>query len=127
MQQRARDWLAQAENDLLWARDSLSAGHFGGACFVAQQAAEKALKSVAYGRGADLVRGHSVMELSEELGLPAPLREGGARLDQYYVSTRYPDSVPAGAPYRYFTEQQAREALDLAQRFVQLARTELGS
>ena len=39
---RYRDWLRQAENDLLWAEHSLAGGFWAQTCFVAQQAAEKA-------------------------------------------------------------------------------------
>lgn len=58
--------MKQAQNDLLWAKDSLTAGHFSGACFVAQQVAEESLKAVAYLRGADIVKGHPLRGLSRE-------------------------------------------------------------
>lgn len=38
-------WFAQAEEDLLWAEASLREEVWRGACFAAQQAAEKALKA----------------------------------------------------------------------------------
>jgi len=126
MANRSQDWLNQAENDLRWGRDSLSAGHFAPACFVAQQVAEKALKSIGYARGADLVKGHSVLVLVEDLGINGPIREAAQRLDQYYISTRYPDSVPSGAPFQFFTEKQAIDAIAMAETFVARARQELG-
>ncbi len=42
----AARWLAQAENDLAFARYALEGGYFHQACFVAQQAAEKAMKGL---------------------------------------------------------------------------------
>jgi len=40
-------WLSQARNDLDFGRLALREGFFAQACFVAQQTAEKALKSIA--------------------------------------------------------------------------------
>lgn len=123
---RYRDWLRQAESDLAWGRDSLRAGHFAQTCFIAQQVAEKCLKSLAYFRGADLVRGHSVLVIARELDINGELERAAMRLDQYYISSRYPDAQPAGAPFEFFTPDQAREALDFARSFVNRVRKETG-
>jgi len=32
-------------------------------------------------------------------------------LDLYYISGRYPDAFPAGAPFEMFTSEQAERAL----------------
>ena len=42
---RGPDWFRQARDDLLWAEDTLRAGRYAQACFVAQQVAEKAIAS----------------------------------------------------------------------------------
>ena len=39
-----KQWLNKAEDDLLWTKNSLNGKIWYGACFSAQQAAEKALK-----------------------------------------------------------------------------------
>jgi HEPN domain-containing protein len=41
----AERWLRQAENDLTFGRIAQREGFFNQACFIAQQAAEKALKA----------------------------------------------------------------------------------
>ncbi|GIX48826.1 MAG: hypothetical protein KatS3mg131_3037 [Candidatus Tectimicrobiota bacterium] len=43
MANRAQDWLQQAQHDLAHARRAVQSGDYDGACFAAQQAAEKAL------------------------------------------------------------------------------------
>ena len=43
---RARDWLAQAERDLLHAEESQRGGRREWACFACHQAAEKAVKGL---------------------------------------------------------------------------------
>ena len=126
MSERAKDWLAQAQNDLLWGKASMESGFFSQSCFIAQQLAEKALKALAYHCGAELVRGHSVLVVCRELEINGRLEEAARRLDQYYIPTRYPDAQPAGAPFRFFTADQAGEALELAQLFVEASETEMG-
>ena len=104
----------------------MEAGFFSQSCFIAQQVAEKALKALAYYRGAELVRGHSVLVVCRELGINGSLEEAAQRLDQYYIPTRYPDAQPAGAPFRFFTAHQAAEALDMAQQFIDAVEAEMG-
>jgi HEPN domain-containing protein len=38
---------------------------------------------------------------------------------------RYPDAFPTGAPFEYFVERQAREALGFARAFLDRARSEI--
>lgn len=121
---RSRDWLAQAEDDLRWAHDTLAARRFSQACFVAQQVCEKALKALAIARGFDQIRSHSILEIAEHLGLDGEIESAARRLDQYYITARYPDALPAGAPFQFFTEEQAREAVELAARLVTRIRAE---
>jgi HEPN domain-containing protein len=112
MGNRAEDWLRQAENDLLWTRDTLASGHYSQCCFVAQQTAEKAVTALALFRGADTVKSHSISELDRM----------GKRLDLYYISARYPDAFPSGAPFEYFDREQAEEAVEFASRVVDIVR-----
>jgi len=123
-QNRYKDWLKQAENDLVWAIDSMKAGHYSGACFVSQQVSEKALKALAYYRGADLVKSHSIHEIARELGINGELLSAAARLDQYYITPRYPDAVPAGAPFELFSQEQSLEAINYAKLFIHAVKKE---
>ena len=118
MANRAHDWFSQAEDDLLWARDTLKSRHYAQACFVCQQAAEKAIKSLALSRGFDQIKSHSIFEIITELDINDELKHIARRLDQYYISTRYPDAFPSGAPFQFFTEEQANEALQFADEFL---------
>lgn len=115
---RANDWLNQAKADLQWGKDTLDHQHYAQACFIAQQVAEKAIKALAYARGAVLVKGHSILTTIRALSLNGQLEEFAMRLDQYYISSRYPDAQPAGIPSDYFTASQAREAMEMAAVFI---------
>ena len=114
MHNRYRDWLSQAENDLAWGNDTLDTGHFAQACFIAQQCSEKALKALAYYRGYQIIKGHSIREIALELKINSTVLDAAKKLDLYYMTTRYPDALPSGAPFEYFTPGQASEALILA-------------
>lgn len=122
-------WLRQAEHDLSDADYSLSGGRYNLACFLCQQAAEKALKAFLYARGAEQVLGHSVADLAGECGnLDADflaLKPRAAPLDHYYVPTRYPNSLPGGIPAEAFDESDARRAMGLAGDVIRVVKAKL--
>jgi HEPN domain-containing protein len=122
---RAADWLAQAENDQQWAVASFEAGFYAQTCFICQQTAEKALKALGYHRGADLVKGHSVRMIARDLGIDEEIEHAAKVLDQYYITGRYPDALPAGAPFEFITRKQAEEAIALAALVIKRVRDEL--
>ncbi len=115
-------WISQSENDLAFAQLALREGFYSQACFMSQQVAQKALKSVAYGRGDRFVIGHSLQGLLNDLvgerEEPESLREAACRLDQYYIATRYTDALPGGLPHETYTKGQAEEAVEMASEIV---------
>jgi len=117
-EEEARRWLEQASADMVWADRLAEQGGFHLACFLAQQIAEKALKAYLYSRGEEVVLGHSVERLAaecEEFDREfAPRRPEWAILDAYYVSTRYPNTLPDSIPARVFDRTTAERAVALA-------------
>jgi len=111
---RYQDWLNQARNDLEWAQHSLQGGFFAQTCFVAQQASEKALKAWCYKLGYDIIRTHSLYQIVKTVGENGLLEKHARQLDLYYLTARYPDAIPAGAPFEVITQEQARQALTAA-------------
>ena len=111
---------------MAFARLGSREGFFAQTCFVAQQAAEKALKALCYLRGERVVIGHSIVALLDQLTADhpalAPLREVAQQLDQYYIPTRYPNGLPDGVPADVFTRAQADGAVAGTQRIIDLAR-----
>lgn len=123
----ARRWLAQAENDLEFARLALRERFFHQTCFIAQQSAEKSVRAIGYGLGDRTIIGHSVVTLAERYaeridGLGRLMEDAGV-LDQFYIPARYPNGLPGGVPFAAFHEPQARAAIEAAERFLALART----
>jgi HEPN domain-containing protein len=121
----ARLWLRQAADDYRFARAALSGGFCAQGCFIAQQVAEKAVKAVHYHLGARTVVGHSIQALLRKLNARAQVTPGllelAGQLDQYYVSTRYPDALPGIAPSDAFSRKQAQQAVRSAGKLLRWA------
>ncbi len=123
----ARRWLRQAEVELEAA--SLLAERLPAlACFHCQQAAEKALKAILYAVGVRPVLGHSVGMLGEAVRQRTSAFEAlvdeAAKLDRYYIATRYPNGLPEGGdPSTAFDEGDARSAIEVAEQVIAHARS----
>ncbi len=125
----AKLWLRQASDDYRFARVAVAGRFYAQGCFIAQQVAEKAVKAVHYHLSARAVIGHSIQALLRRLnaraGVTAELLSLGGQLDQYYVSTRYPDALPGIAPSDAFSRDQARAAVRSAGKILQWARAQM--
>jgi HEPN domain-containing protein len=124
-QNRYLDWFRQAENDWEWGHHTLDSGYYAQACFVSQQFALKALKSLCLFYKLDTIKTNSVRKIAQELGINGEIEEIGKYLDLFYIPTRYPDSLPEGAPVESFTQQQAKDALDKALSILNYVRAKI--
>lgn len=129
MGNRYLDWFKQAEADLRHAEHALEDGDFEWSCFAAQQAAEKALKSVFQKLGMD-AWGHTLTALIGNLppsAQPSERLVNCARvLDKHYIPTRYPNGFDSGAPTDFYTEEEARDAISRAKEIVEFCRDQIG-
>ena len=120
----AERWLEQARRDLDDARYAARGARWNLTCFLAQQAAEKALKAYLYARGAEAVWGHSVAELCADAAVHdaafAMLRTEVSALDQYYIPTRYPNGLPGGIPAEAYTKTDSERALGMCTSVIDL-------
>ncbi|MDF2957719.1 MAG: HEPN domain protein [Candidatus Alkanophagales archaeon MCA70_species_1] len=123
---RERDWLREAEAEFEAARDLYAHGHWSWCCFTCQQAAEKALKALAE-HFREPKFGHNLNMLIKELGrhtsIPEDVRGAAARLNRYYIPTRYPNAFDRGAPADQFFEEDAQQALEDARGVIEFVRT----
>ncbi len=117
-----RRWLDQAKRDMDDARLVLDAGSFHLACFLCQQAAEKAVKAFLILQGEELVWGHSVGVLCDRAAdynrTFRELRPDGAALDRHYIPTRYPNGLPGGLPADAFSVDDAERAITQASSII---------
>lgn len=118
----AARWLEQARRDFAAAESIFSQSLWWIVCFQSQQAAEKAVKAYLYGTGERLVLGHSVAELARQAtehdARFADLRAVASALDRFYIPTRYPNGLPGGIPADSYSEEDARQALELAREIL---------
>ena len=119
----AERWLGQAERDLDDARFLASGSRFNSCCFLAQQAAEKALKAFLYLQRVEFVWGHSVVELCDDAShfdsAFTALKKHAASLDKYYIPTRYPNGLPGGLPADAFQKDDAEMAVEKAVKIIE--------
>lgn len=123
MVERSRDWMRQAERDLENAKYELKGGFYEWACFLSQQAAEKAVKAVFQKLGGEAF-GHSVSGLLSKLPVKVQdeLLDKARELDKAYIPTRYPNSIPEGAPFEVYTEAEARRLISYAEEIIELCK-----
>ena len=111
-------WLRQAENDLKAGDWNLEGGFSAQACFLAQQAAAKGLRSYLYFNGEDSRETRSVVDLLvRAITYEERFKEfveAAGRLDLYYKTSRFPDAIPGGIPSEVLTSRDAREAVRVA-------------
>jgi len=119
--ERSRDWMDQAEGDLVHAQSDLERGFYDWACFSSQQAAEKAVKAVFQKMGAE-AWGHSVADLLKELSkrhqVSEELIDGALELDKAYIPARYPNAHPSGSPRTRYTANEARRLTEYAEKII---------
>lgn len=111
-------WLLRAKSNLNLAEKGgrLKGVLFEDLCFNAQQAAEKALKSVCLAKELEFPKTHSVVHLIDILiaggiDIPEAVKDADV-LTQYAVQSRYPGWAEE------VTREEYREALGLAARVV---------
>jgi len=120
-------WFIQSEDDLEFVRWLSKEKKFSDkGCFIAQQSAEKAMKACLYAQGERLVIGHSLFDFCEKMKINVSevslIINECRRLDRYYIPTRYPNGLPGGIPFRHYTEEDIRSALEDVERVVNFCR-----
>lgn len=118
-------WLTKAKDDLEWTQANIRESVWYGACFTAQQAAEKALKAYLLYQDKKVPKIHDLGVLLE-LCLESDsqfmqLKQGCAALKTYYAPARYPDI----AEFVTFSKPQALEAEKLAREVIELVERKL--
>ncbi len=121
--EEALRWLDQAEHNLEVAKNNFKAGFYSDACFMAEQSAQIALKSFIIYHKKRYIWEHSIQELARICSQYNKeferLIEIGKILDRYYIPTRYPNALaPPAVPYKSYTEEDAKNALDLAEQIL---------
>ncbi len=124
--------MAQAEHSLTATQALLELGFWAEACFHSEQTAQLGLKAFLFFKGRRYVNIHSVRALALECGKEdsdfLSFEDYGLFLDRYYLTTRYPDALPAPAiPFQSFSEKEARQAVGYASEIVESIKNKIPS
>ena len=126
----AKRWFVTAEDDLDTARILKKSAKYAHACFHAQQAGEKALKSLWHFIDGD-PWGHSIRMLIDGLkdenedfySAMQDLRHVGSVLDRFYIPTRYPNGLPDITPDIAFSGEDAETGIAHAWKILDKVRS----
>ncbi len=125
---RWRDWYEQGKRDRQRAEIDIQHGYYEWACFTLQQATEKFIKALGMSKGI-ILWGHSLTEMLKLIDpvvtVPEVILDYARLLDLYYIPPRYPNGFASGKPADYFTETQAREALNAADQILRFCESHL--
>ena len=121
----AKKWLNMAREDLLWAQASLKEEIWRGACFAAQQAAEKSLKAYLLAKGKSIPRIHDLVSLNDQCGnIDKEFNElinSCNFISPYYLSSRYPDI----AEFEEYSGEMAGTVVQKAEEIVEFIKSKL--
>ncbi|MHA1232056.1 MAG: HEPN domain-containing protein [Candidatus Helarchaeota archaeon] len=121
---RSHDWLEQARRELEAAKDLYNTKHYAWTCFTCQHSAEKSLKSILEKYNIPSF-GHNLINLISEVEklvkIPNKIKNACFILNRYYIPTRYPDAYPSGVPAEMFNNNDAFQALKLAEEVYKFA------
>ena len=124
----ASRWIRTAADDLAAAQALALAQRHSHACFLCQQAAEKALKALHFKLDSD-PWGHSITKLIETLPTHkdnfSELLDSALALDRFYIPTRYPNGLPDLIPSEAYSHKDAADAVAWATALLEQARSHL--
>ncbi|MGH2760858.1 MAG: HEPN domain-containing protein [Actinomycetota bacterium] len=118
-------WRTEAGRALESARLQVDAGLHNWACFLAEQAAQLAVKAFLHGVG-QAPWGHDLVVLGRAFALvmaegwPPDSDQPLARLSRHYIPARYPDAHPSGPAGDHYRREDADEAIVDASRIIDL-------
>ena len=122
-------WMRQAERDLDDARFLQEGERYNLACFMGQQAGEKAVKAYLYSLGAEDVWGHSLADLCEDAkllnGMFDVIKPLAVLLDKYHDLTRYPHLLPGGIPAEAYDDVDAERAVHIAEEVISFVKVQI--
>lgn len=107
-------WRTEALSALRAATSQIDLGLHNWACFLAEQASRLAVKGLLAGVGQPSW-GHDLVRLGEQaraaVGWPQSIGPALRRLSRHYITSRYPDAVPAGTPGSHYGTEDSHQAL----------------
>lgn len=124
------NWLYYAEEDFQSARIMLKEHIYNKVCYFAQQTVEKILKAYLLHNHRDIIKTHKLVDLLEGIikfdENYVDFQSEVVLLDRYYMPTRYPDALVGSLPEGLPSENQSREAMEIAEKILEFTKHKLG-
>lgn len=121
------DWLLFAENDLKTAKAAFGEGITNNACFHAHQTVEKCLKAIVLVKEQEVPKTHDLLFLLEKATVHhsqlTKFSQHCQFLNQFYISTRYPDALPVSGAESLPTSEDSRQAIAYAEEVLTAVRS----
>ena len=122
-------WMGQAERDLEDAEYLRQGARHNTACFMGQQAGEKAMKAYLYNQGVEDVWSRSLADLCEDAkmlnGMFEVIKSMAVLLDKYHDLTRYPHLLPGGIPADAYDDVDSERAIYLAGEVISFVKEQM--
>jgi len=124
-------WREEAGRAIGAATREAEAENHNWSCFLAEQAAQLAVKALLHGLGRG-PWGHDLEGLTGAVGeagveLTAAVRAAARLLARHYIPARYPDAQPAGAPGSRYVAEDSAAALEAAETLLAFVDATWGS
>jgi len=122
-----KKWITFAQEDLKMAELALKEGIYNQTCFHSQQCVEKVLKGFITYKGEIHPQTHKLTDILSFTS-PGPfddLTDKIIILDRFYIPTRYPDALPGILPEGLPTEEDAKEAIEVAKLVFERVKKEI--
>ena len=116
MKEEVKKWWKQTLKDMRAAKSMYKIKSYGHSSFWCQQAAEKALKTLLFERGKELIKTHDLVLLAKELNAPEKIIQSCKELTPVYIETRYPGLGDEG--FKKFTKKEAEEDIKRMRRII---------
>lgn len=125
----AVDWLLHSENDLKTAKAVIKEGITNNACFHAHQTVEKCLKAVILLNENEIPKVHDLPFLVGKARKYEPevsqFEQACRFLNQFYISTRYPDAFPGSVAEGFPSKQDAQKAIEFAEEIFNFVKSKM--
>lgn len=122
MSDESNNWFEFAKQDLKMAEIAFKEQIYNQSCFHSQQAAEKFLKGYLLKKNKEIPKTHfldNLLNLCIKIDQDFErLGKYCAKLDDYYIPTRYPGALPGMLPEGLPEEKDALEAISLAKEIM---------
>ncbi|QGA53756.1 HEPN domain-containing protein [Sulfolobus sp. E5-1-F] len=127
MVSRVKDWLRQAERNLISAEVNYANSLYEESCYESQQVAEKSVKGLLNFLHKE-ERGHSITLLlrSTYISVPDDIISCAQELDKHYIPSRYPDAYAEGAPADYYNKSDAERCISCAKKILSWVKSIVG-